>query len=213
MIELFAIFSKGGLVLWCINESKDFFREAVNDLIGNVILQVTSFFSFFFSFSLFQQRNLPVFKTDSMSLKYKMDNEFDLVFLVCPFFIPSLYSLAHLQVVFQSVIQMSYADKLLTEVNLRFRDMYKNVLGTEAVFRTGPRLFKAFDQEFPKCIHFPPSSFYFSRFRILGRLRDEQLNAEPKKPRTYQVSTSFCFLFFHSVVFRSRRNRSGRSRR
>ncbi|KAI6243511.1 Signal recognition particle receptor subunit alpha-like protein [Aphelenchoides fujianensis] len=124
MIELFAIFSKGGLVLWCINESKDFFREAVNDLIGNVILQ---------------QRNLPVYKTDSMSLKYRMDNEFDLVFLV----------------VYQSVVQMSYADKLLTEVNLRFRDLYKNVLGTEAVFRTGPRVFKAFDQEFPKCALFP----------------------------------------------------------
>ncbi|KAI6212516.1 Signal recognition particle receptor subunit alpha-like protein [Aphelenchoides besseyi] len=142
MIELFAIFSKGGLMLWCINESKEFFKDAVNDLIGNVILQ---------------QRNLPVFKTDSMSLKYKLDNEFDLVFLV----------------VYQSVIQLSYADKLLTEVNLRFRDMYKNVLGTEAVFLDGPRLFKAFSSEFPK---------------IVGRLRDESLNAEPKKPRSYDQS-------------------------
>jgi hypothetical protein len=51
-------------------------------------------------------------------------------------------------VVFQSVIQMSYADKLLTEVNLRFRDLYKNVLGSEVLFSEGPKVFKSFSQEF-----------------------------------------------------------------
>lgn len=41
MIELFAIFSKGGLMLWCVNESRDYFKDAVNALIENVILQVS----------------------------------------------------------------------------------------------------------------------------------------------------------------------------
>ena len=56
----------------------------------------------------------------------------------------------NLQVVYQSVVQLSYADKLLTEVNLRFRDMYKNVLGTEAVFLEGPKMFKSFERDFSK---------------------------------------------------------------
>lgn len=43
---------------------------------------------------------------------------------------------------------MSYADKLLTEVNLRFRDLYKNVLGTDVLFRSGPEVFKSFGGEF-----------------------------------------------------------------
>jgi hypothetical protein len=43
---------------------------------------------------------------------------------------------------------MSYADKLLTEVHLRFRDLYKNLLGTEAVFRQGPKTFKSFSGDF-----------------------------------------------------------------
>lgn len=40
MIELFAIFGKGGLVLWCFNEGSGYFKEAVNALVQNVILQV-----------------------------------------------------------------------------------------------------------------------------------------------------------------------------
>jgi signal recognition particle receptor subunit alpha len=77
---------------------------------------------------------VPAFKQDGITLKYKLDNEFDLVFLV----------------IYQSVIQMSYADKLLTEVNLRFRDMYKNVLSSDVLFREGPKLFKGFKNDFAK---------------------------------------------------------------
>jgi len=142
MIEFFAIFGKGGLVLWYFNEGKEMFKDAVNSLISDVLLQ---------------QRNVPAFKQDGITLKYKLDNEFDLVFLV----------------VYQSVIQMSYADKLLTEVNLRFLDLYKNVLGPETLFREGPKLFKGFKQDFSK---------------ITERLKHEVANAEPKKPRTYQES-------------------------
>jgi hypothetical protein len=34
-------------------------------------------------FILFQQRNVNAFKQDGQTLKYRLDNEFDLVFLVC----------------------------------------------------------------------------------------------------------------------------------
>lgn len=40
MIELFAIFGKGGLVLWYLNEGSRLFKESVNELIVNVLLQV-----------------------------------------------------------------------------------------------------------------------------------------------------------------------------
>uniref|UniRef100_A0A1I7RXX7 SRP54 domain-containing protein n=2 Tax=Bursaphelenchus xylophilus TaxID=6326 RepID=A0A1I7RXX7_BURXY len=142
MIELFAIFGKGGLVLWCFKEGQNLFKEAVNNLISDVLLQ---------------QRNVGVFKWEDVSIKYKLDNEFDLVFLV----------------VYQSVVQMSYADKLLTEVNLRFRDLYKNVLNTDAMLAKGPRTFSGFGKEFPK---------------ILERVELENAKSGNKKPKTYQES-------------------------
>lgn len=43
MIELFAIFGKGGLVLWCFKEGQNLFKEAVNNLVSDVLLQVGAF--------------------------------------------------------------------------------------------------------------------------------------------------------------------------
>jgi hypothetical protein len=40
MIEFFAIFGKGGLVLWYFNEGRELFKDAVNTLISEVLLQV-----------------------------------------------------------------------------------------------------------------------------------------------------------------------------
>jgi hypothetical protein len=40
MIEFFAIFGKGGLVIWYFNEGKEMFKDAVNSLISDVLLQV-----------------------------------------------------------------------------------------------------------------------------------------------------------------------------
>lgn len=42
MIEFFAIFGKGGLVLWYFNEGREIFKDAVNALITDVLLQVRS---------------------------------------------------------------------------------------------------------------------------------------------------------------------------
>lgn len=55
-----------------------------------------------------------------------------------------------MQVVYQSVIQLAYADKLLTEVHIRFRDMYKNVLRDESLSIEGPKLFSAFTNHFAR---------------------------------------------------------------
>ena len=150
MIELFTIFGKGGLVLWYFSEGSELFKSAVNDLISNVLLQVSIFLNpliypsmlsnffntyeyvFYFFSLLFQERNVASFNHEGMTVKYKLDNELDIVILV----------------VYQSIIQLSYADKLLTEVQLRFRDLYKNVLEEGRYYSAGPKVFNGFNNEF-----------------------------------------------------------------
>jgi hypothetical protein len=71
-------------------------------------------------FLCFQERSGSTnnFDHGSLSLKYKLDNEFDLIFVVA----------------FQKILQLSYVDKFLNDVHLEFRDMYKNVLQEGDIF-------------------------------------------------------------------------------
>ena len=41
MLDLFTIFTKGGIVLWCFRNTKEFFAPPVNALIRNVLMQVS----------------------------------------------------------------------------------------------------------------------------------------------------------------------------
>lgn len=67
MIELFSIFGKGGLVLWCFNEGSNFLNSTVNDFVRNVIIQ---------------ERSITSYNNDGLTVKYMLDNEFDLIILV-----------------------------------------------------------------------------------------------------------------------------------
>ncbi|KAJ1369149.1 hypothetical protein KIN20_030551 [Parelaphostrongylus tenuis] len=58
------------------------------------------------------------FKFNEMTIRFKLDNEFELVLVV----------------IYQSALQLSYTDKLLSDVHRKFRDMYKNVLLNKQVF-------------------------------------------------------------------------------
>ncbi|CAK5076744.1 unnamed protein product [Meloidogyne enterolobii] len=141
MIQLFTIFGKGGFVLWCFNEGQEVLNSTVNEFIQNVVVQ---------------QRIVNNYSRGGQTIKYKMDNEFDLILLI----------------VYQSVVQLAYADKLLTEVHLRFRDLYKNVLSTANIyFEKGPKLFASFTNEY---------------LSILNNVKSSQLHVEVKKPRTFQ---------------------------
>ncbi|KAF4091502.1 hypothetical protein AMELA_G00037610 [Ameiurus melas] len=100
MLDFFAIFSKGGIVLWCfqgvgVTES---FTGPINALISSIILQEHA-------------GNSP-FSHNALNLKYKLDNEFELVFVVG----------------FQKCLTLTYVDKLIDDVQLHFRDRYKNEL-------------------------------------------------------------------------------------
>lgn len=42
MLDLFTIFTKGGIVLWCFRSTNELFAPSVNALIKNVLMQVSS---------------------------------------------------------------------------------------------------------------------------------------------------------------------------
>lgn len=46
MLDLFTIFTKGGIVLWCFRNTSEFFAPSVNALIRNVLMQVSKTFTF-----------------------------------------------------------------------------------------------------------------------------------------------------------------------
>lgn len=49
---------------------------------------------------------------DNVTLKYKLDNEFELVYVVA----------------YQKILKLSYVDKFLNDIHMEFRDAYKNEL-------------------------------------------------------------------------------------
>ncbi|CAG9837989.1 unnamed protein product [Diabrotica balteata] len=105
MLDLFTIFSKGGIVLWCFQSTNQIFTPSVNALIKNVILQ--------------ERSGVKTFDHDGLVLQYKLDNEFDLVFVVA----------------YQKILQLSYVDKFLNDIHLEFRDKYKNELTEKLYFQ------------------------------------------------------------------------------
>ncbi|XP_056090178.1 signal recognition particle receptor subunit alpha [Rhinichthys klamathensis goyatoka] len=107
MLDFFAIFSKGGIVLWCFQGAgvSESFTGPVNALIRSVILQ--------------ERSGNNSFNHNSISLKYKLDNEFELVFVVG----------------FQNILTLKYVDKFIDDVQLQFRDRYKNELGQRGALK------------------------------------------------------------------------------
>ncbi|CAG7836359.1 unnamed protein product, partial [Allacma fusca] len=107
MLDLFVIFSKGGIVLWCCQNSKELLVTSVNALIRSVILQ--------------ERTGNGTFESGSLMLQYKLDNEFELVFIAG----------------FQKVLQLSYVDKFLNDIHREIRDRYKNELSNKKLLCNG----------------------------------------------------------------------------
>ncbi|KAL8598050.1 hypothetical protein ACOMHN_062648 [Nucella lapillus] len=140
MLDFFTIFSKGGIVLWCFQGTSQLFTPSVNALVKSVILQ--------------QRTGTNSFSHESLTLKYKLDNEFELVFVVG----------------YQKILQLSYIDKFLSDIQLEFRNRYKDDL-------LHGNVSGSFD--------FGPS------FHSLLRLREDESKQEaraPKKMRAFEDS-------------------------
>lgn len=99
MIDFFTIFTKGGIALFCFqNTTSEIFKPSVNALIRSLI-----------SNDKFENGK---FDYKCFTLQLKLDNEFDLMFVVG----------------YQKILQLSYADKFLSGIQLEFRDKNKNNL-------------------------------------------------------------------------------------
>ncbi|KAM9481126.1 signal recognition particle receptor subunit alpha isoform 1-T1 [Clarias gariepinus] len=144
MLDFFAIFSKGGIVLWYFQGAgvTESFTGPVNALIRSVILQERA-------------GNSP-FCHNALNLKYKLDNEFELVFVVG----------------FQKILTLTYVDKLIDDVQLYFRDRYKNELEQQDALKFLTNCFK-FDEDF---------------FRLLRLVEAESIAKPQKAMKTYSES-------------------------
>uniref|UniRef100_T2MHS4 Signal recognition particle receptor subunit alpha n=1 Tax=Hydra vulgaris TaxID=6087 RepID=T2MHS4_HYDVU len=96
MLDFFSIFTKGGIVLWYFQGTVGNFTSPINELIKNVILQ--------------ERSGSGSYTHGQLAIQYKLDNEFELVFVVG----------------YQNILRLSYIDKLLSDIQLEFRDRYKN---------------------------------------------------------------------------------------
>jgi len=102
MLDLFSIFSKGGILLWCFKgagllpKEWEAFTPTINELIRSVLLQERAV-------------KKSSWECGQLAVKYKMDNEFELVFVLA----------------YQKMLPLLYLDKLLDEIQLRFRDMFE----------------------------------------------------------------------------------------
>ncbi|KAI1287020.1 Signal recognition particle receptor subunit alpha -like protein [Halotydeus destructor] len=92
MLDFFVIFTKSGLVLFTtVNQA---FTASLNKLIRTVILE----------------ERTEQMQYETLALQYRLNNEFDLVFVVG----------------YQKMLSLSYIDKFLDDVQLAFRDKYND---------------------------------------------------------------------------------------
>lgn len=143
MLDFFFILSKGGLVLWY------FHAEALAlDTIQAAINE-------FIKFSIID-KNKGIFHYNKMALEIEQDNEFDLIYVVG----------------YQNFLQLSYIDKLLSDVKRKFRDIYKNDL-ENGIYSHLNNSFSNFGGIFHK---------------TLNQIESTAKTAGPKKARKFQDS-------------------------
>ena len=74
------------------------------------------------------------FEHGSLALKYRLDNEFELVFVAA----------------YQKMLPLLYLDKLLDEIQLRFRDRFEAELKDASTFLASGNVYSAFGNDFKK---------------------------------------------------------------
>ncbi|XP_033953935.1 signal recognition particle receptor subunit alpha [Pseudochaenichthys georgianus] len=139
MLDFFTIFSKGGIVLWCFQGAgvTESFTGPVNALIRSVILQ--------------ERSGNNSYTHEALNLKYKLDNEFELIFVVG----------------FQKILTLTYVDKFIDDVQLHFRDRYKNELEQKGPLKLIQNNFE-FEDDFLMLLRDAEKS---SKARSLGNMR------------------------------------------
>ncbi|XP_066978787.1 signal recognition particle receptor subunit alpha isoform X1 [Macrobrachium rosenbergii] len=143
MLDFFAVITKGGLVLWYFQDAAQQLKtsiDAINALIRNVVLQ--------------ERGGSGIYSHGSLAIKEQLDNEFDLLFVA----------------VYQKILQLSYVDKFLSDIQREFRERYRDEL------RHG--------------LYYQSFDFSSEYERILRQAEEtsRMVKLEVKKPRSFEES-------------------------
>jgi len=116
MLDLFSIFSKGGILLWCFKgagllpKEWEAFTPTINELIKTVLLQERAVKKNYWECGQLALKYRMVrvfcnfeFWVDIIGIGHFQDNEFELVFVIG----------------YQKMLPLNYLDKLLDEIQLR----------------------------------------------------------------------------------------------
>jgi len=156
MLDFFVIFSKGGIVLFAT------VKEAQKEVLNK-----------FIRLSILENKN-EQFTTESLSIKYALDNEFDLVFIVG----------------YQKILKLSYVDKFLDDIQLAFRDKYNNFnLKSLLILNEEKNCSEELDDpDLKLTLKANLVDFYDEYKRIYTKCYRTYQNVPQQKMRTYQES-------------------------
>ncbi|KAI6660541.1 Signal recognition particle receptor subunit alpha-like protein isoform X2 [Oopsacas minuta] len=105
MFDLFAIFTKGGILLWHYQQHAAVsVVRVVNELISQVIL--------------LERFHLATFSLGQLLLKFKLDNNFELIFVIA----------------YQKIAKLMEIDRLIENLFSEFRNLFAERLKTKAYF-------------------------------------------------------------------------------
>lgn len=154
MLDFFVIFSKSGIVLFAtVNQA---FSDVVNKLIKHLILE----------------ERREEFTCDNLALKYHLNNEFDLVFVVG----------------YQKMLTLSYVDKFLDDVQLAFRDKF-NDYDLRKLLQMQQNSSKSNVNEDASLLNFNLVDFYNEYKSIYTQCYKFQMNVPQPEMRSFQQST------------------------
>jgi len=173
MLDFVSIFTKGGILLWCyqgaglLDEELRHFRARVNAFVQDVLLREAA-----------ASGGGSAYESGSLAIKYRLDNEFELVFIAA----------------YQKILPLLYMDKLLDELQLRFRDRYMQELKVSEsqhshVFLHVPflqesnfyRSFSSFTLEFESTLKAVETDSKVSEARKRSEMRTFEDSAKSKK--------------------------------
>ncbi|XP_036990040.1 signal recognition particle receptor subunit alpha [Artibeus jamaicensis] len=155
MLDFFTIFSKGGLVLWCFQGVSDSCTGPVNALIRSVLLQ--------------ERGGNNSFTHEALTLKYKLDNQFELVFVVG----------------FQKILTLTYVDKLIDDVHRLFRDKYRTEIQQQSALSLLNGTFD-FQNDFLQLLREAEES---SKVRVPTTMKKYEDSEKAKKPVRSMIET------------------------
>lgn len=116
MLDFFVIFSKSGIVLFATVQGP--IHSMVNGLIKHIL-----------------EEQVGQYQTERLQLKYKMDNEFHLVFVAG----------------YQKMLTLSYVDKFLDDIQLAFRDKFSDFDLIRLLMQKKKENLIEFHDEFARC--------------------------------------------------------------